>query len=202
MKIHWENIYQTKSLQEVSWYQPIPQTSLDLIADHGLPKTARIIDVGGGDSFLVDHLLNLGYQQITVLDISEAALSRAQARLGPRADAVTWIACDIRDFVPQQSYDCWHDRAAFHFLTATNDIHAYSKLVARSVGAGGYLILGTFSEQGPTKCSGITIQQYSPETMQAQFGADFMPLQFLQTDHPTPFGTHQNFVFGAFERRK
>lgn len=200
-KSHWENIYSHKPLTEVSWYQPVPQTSLDLISEFHLPKTAKIIDVGGGDSLLVDHLLDLGYEDITVLDISENALLRAKERLGEKAGKIRWIIADITTFKPQEKYDCWHDRAVFHFLTEENDIERYTQVISTGIREGGALILGTFAENGPTKCSGIPIRQYSESMMAGRFAYGFEKIKCEQTEHPTPFGTVQNFTFCTFRRK-
>lgn len=200
-KNHWENIYGTKELQEVSWYQPVPETSLNFLGEFDLPKTAKIIDVGGGDSYFTDHLLELGYEDVTVLDISEAALERAKQRLGNRAEKVKWIVADAATFVPDQPYDFWHDRAAFHFLTGETDILHYSHSVAKGVKPGGFFVLATFSEQGPKKCSGIEIKQYSEDSMTSRFDGAFEKIRCLTVDHPTPFDTTQNFVFCAFRKR-
>ena len=145
-KKHWENIYQTKQLNEVSWYQPVPQTSLDLISKYVKSFDAKIIDIGGGDSFLVDHLIELGYTNISVLDISEAAIERAKIRLGENANKVSWIVSDISKFEPTEKYDFWHDRAAFHFLTNKVEIQSYVQLVQASINSNGILSIGTFSD--------------------------------------------------------
>ena len=158
-KKHWEQIYQTKQLSEVSWYQPTPDTSLKFFEQFNIPKEAKIIDVGGGDSLLVDHLLERGYENITVLDISESALARAKLRLGERASLVKWIIADAATFKPTGQYDFWHDRAAFHFLTQEDEIGDYINTVQQSITPSGILVIGTFSEQGPKKCSGIEIKQ-------------------------------------------
>lgn len=199
-KLHWENIYQTKQLNEVSWYQPTPQTSLDFIEELQLPAAAHIIDVGGGDSFLVDNLLRLGFQNISVLDISEAAIERAKMRLGAQAEKITWIAADVAAFKPQQQYHLWHDRAAFHFLTQPHEIAAYKATACQCILPGGFLVIGTFSEQGPQKCSGIPIQQYSEEQMEQLWHPYFRKLQSVTTNHPTPFNTMQSFTFCSFKK--
>ncbi len=155
---HWEHIYQTKALNEVSWYQPKPETSLSFFTELQVSPEAKILDVGGGDSFLVDYLLDLGYLDLTVLDISATAIERAKSRLGERAKQVKWIVSDILDFVPQVRYDVWHDRAAFHFLTEEKEVERYVETAAQGIADNGVLILGTFSENGPKKCSGILIQ--------------------------------------------
>lgn len=200
-KAHWENIYTTKELTDVSWYQPVPETSLEFLTQSGLPKTAKIIDIGGGDSYFVDYLLQQGYTDITVLDISENALKRAKVRLGENAARVKWIVSDATTFVPEESYDFWHDRAVFHFLTEEKDIAAYQNVLAKGIRVNGTLVLGTFSEDGPTKCSGIPIKQYSEKSMVERFTTGFEKITCLHVDHPTPFGTIQNFVFCSFRRR-
>ena len=159
-KEHWEKIYQTKALEDVSWYQQTPETSLDFFRYYHVPKTARIIDIGGGDSLLVDHLLADGYQNITVLDISEAAISRAKQRLGQNANKVTWIVADASSFSPVEKYDFWHDRAAFHFLTEEAEISSYIQTAQQAIHPAGNFVFGTFLENGPDKCSGITVRQY------------------------------------------
>lgn len=199
-KKHWENIYQTKELKEVSWYQPTPQTSLDFINKFDLSKTSKIIDVGGGDSFLVDKLLELGFQDITVLDISEAAIERAKNRLGAKAKSVKWIAEDVLSFKPTEKYDFWHDRAAFHFLTKQEEINSYVEKATSFIQKDGILVIGTFSEQGPKKCSGIEIKQYSEESLTNSFEGRFQKLECIYVDHHTPFETKQNFVFCSFRK--
>ncbi|MFN5217604.1 MAG: class I SAM-dependent methyltransferase [Sphingomonadales bacterium] len=198
-KAHWENIYQTKSLQEVSWYQPVPETSLQFLAENNIPKNAAIIDIGGGDSFLADNLLDLGYTDITVLDISENALNRAKTRLGERASMVKWIVTDVSAFVPDRQYDVWHDRAAFHFLRDSDEINYYVNMLKKYVTKGGFVFIGTFSEQGPTKCSGIEIHQYSEQDLSTLIADKFKKLKCIYTDHLTPFNTIQSFIFCGFK---
>ena len=200
-KNHWESIYQTKQLNEVSWYQPVPQTSLDLISKYVKSYDAKIIDIGGGDSFLVDHLLQLGYTNISVLDISEAAIERAKIRLGENTNKVSWIVCDISKFEPTEKYDFWHDRAAFHFLTDKEDINRYISSVNKAITTNGILTIGTFSESGPKKCSGIEITQYTEESLANLFPNEFEKIESFYVDHPTPFDTVQNFVFGVFRKK-
>lgn len=197
-KKHWENIYQTKELKDVSWFQPKPETSLNFLEDFKVPLNAKIIDVGGGDSYLVDHLLQLGYTDVTVLDISEAAIERAKQRLGKRAAEVTWIVSDATQFKPTEKYDFWHDRAAFHFLTDEHEVETYLSMVQRSMKPNGILVIGTFSEEGPRKCSGIEIKQYSENTMTARLDKYFNKIKCLTVDHLTPFNTVQNFIFCSF----
>ncbi len=196
---HWENIYQNKQPNEVSWTQEVPQISLDLIHSLGLPKSASIIDAGGGESRLVDFLLEEGFENITVLDISANAIERAKKRLGEKAAKVTWIVSDILEFQPDQTYDCWHDRAAFHFLTAPEDIRKYVELVNRSVNK--YLVIGTFSTDGPLKCSGLEITQYSENSLSNIFQS-FTQLGCQTENHTTPFNTQQNFIFCSFEKHQ
>lgn len=199
-KNHWENIYQTKQLNEVSWYQPTPQTSLNFFKELTIDKTANIIDIGGGDSFLVDNLLQQGYQNITVLDIAIHAIERAKKRLGSLASNVKWIESDIINFKPTEKYDFWHDRAAFHFLTSANDINAYIQIAQESINPNGIMVIGTFSNDGPLKCSGINIQQYSAQSLSALFSHSFTTIQSFTTNHLTPFNTQQNFLFCSFRK--
>lgn len=199
-KKHWENIYQTKELKDVSWFQPTPETSLDFFKQFNVPTTAKVIDIGGGDSFLVDHLLDLGYQDISVLDISTAAIDRAKQRLGDKAKNVKWIVADAATFKPTEKYDFWHDRAAFHFLTDEQEIANYLQIAQESINPTGILVIGTFSEQGPKKCSGIEIKQYSETTMTDQLKKFFEKIKCITVDHLTPFDTIQNFVFCSFRK--
>lgn len=200
-KAHWETIYKTKPLEKVSWYQPKPTTSLELIGSLNLPKDAAIIDIGGGDSFLVDHLIELGFTNLTVLDISKSAIDRAKKRLGDNSEKIIWIESDILDFQPEISYDLWHDRAALHFLTSNTDIKSYVSLVTSSIQENGAMVVGTFSENGPTKCSGIPVKQYSSAALSTLFAGHFECIQQLQIDHETPFDTIQNFTFGVFRHK-
>lgn len=198
-KEHWENVYANKTPSEVSWTQEVPKTSLELILNNSTDKSLNIIDVGGGDSLLVDFLLAEGYTNITVLDISSLAIIRAQKRLGDLSNNVTWIVCDINDFKPKHKYDIWHDRAAFHFLTEENQIENYVSLVNEFVEK--QLILSTFSTNGPLKCSGLNITQYSSEKMDELFKDNFQLKECIFEDHITPFNTVQNFIFCNFEKR-
>jgi len=197
-KEHWENIYVTKGMHELSWFQKVPTTSLELIKKFAKNKQDAILDVGGGDGFLVDNLLVLGYTDITVLDISQNAIDRAKKRLGKLADKVKWIVADITEFVPKQEYVIWHDRAVFHFLTHLDDKENYRKLVNTAVS--GYFILATFSDQGPNKCSGLEICKYSELDLQAFFSDIFRMTSSFKYNHPTPFGTYQNFIFSVFNK--
>ena len=199
-KNHWENIYHTKELNEVSWFQPTPQTSLDFFKQFHVPKTAKVIDIGGGDSFLVDYLLDMGYQDISVLDISMAAIERVKQRLGEKAKYVKWIVSDAVGFKPTEKYDFWHDRAAFHFLTDEQEISDYLKTAQQNINPTGILVVGTFSEQGPKKCSGIEIKQYSEMSMTERLKIFFEKVKCITVDHTTPFNTIQSFVFCSFRK--
>jgi 2-polyprenyl-3-methyl-5-hydroxy-6-metoxy-1,4-benzoquinol methylase len=199
-KAHWEKIYTTKEIHEVSWYQPKPLTSLHYIQSLHLPLDANILDVGGGDSFLVDELLHLGYTNISVLDISSAAIERAKKRLGEKASEVEWIVADVTSFHPTKKYHCWHDRAAFHFLTAVEEVNTYVEIVAAAIETNGYIVIGTFSEDGPTKCSGIEIQQYSAEKLEEIFSKSFAKISCEKINHTTPFNTVQSFCFCKFQK--
>lgn len=197
---HWENIYQTKDSKEVSWYQPNPTTSLEFIKQLSIPTTAKIIDIGGGDSFFVDHLIDLGYTDITVLDISATSLDKAKLRLGNRATKVKWIVADVVTFKPNEQYDFWHDRAAFHFLTQEQEITNYINTIHKSITPNGVLVIGTFSEQGPSKCSGIVVKRYSETTITERFNKFFKKIKCITVDHRTPFNTIQNFIFCSFKK--
>jgi hypothetical protein len=199
-KEHWNHIYETKRPDEVSWTQACPRTSLDFIRSAHPARESSIIDVGGGDSNLVDFLLDEGYKNITVLDISGKALDRARARLGARASQVNWIACDIMEFRPETTYDIWHDRAVFHFLTTEKQTERYAEIARKAIPASGFLIIGTFSMNGPKKCSGLDIKQYSEDTLTAVFQNGFTKLDCRTEDHVTPFNTTQNFLFCKFNR--
>lgn len=199
-KKHWETIYQTKELKDVSWFQPNPETSLDFFKQFNVPLNASIIDIGGGDSFLVDHLLDLGYTHITVLDISESAIERAKERLAEKAEKVKWIIADAATFQPSEKYDFWHDRAAFHFLTDEKEITHYLETAQQFINPEGILVIGTFSEEGPKKCSGIEIKQYSENTMTDRLKKYFDKVKCITVDHKTPFDTIQNFVFCSFRK--
>ena len=199
-KKHWENIYHTKALKDASWFQPTPETSLDFIKQFKVPTTAKVIDIGGGDSFLVDHLLELGYQDISVLDISAAAIDKAKKRLGDKATNVKWIVADAATFEPTEKYDFWHDRAAFHFLTNEKEISNYLQTAQENINPTGVLVIGTFSEHGPKKCSGIEIKQYSETSMTDRLRMLFEKIKCITVDHKTPFDNIQNFVFCSFRK--
>lgn len=191
-------VYETKNSNQVSWTQDIPKTSLDIIHSLNLDKTAKIIDIGGGDSKLVDFLINEGFENITVLDISEKALEKSKQRLGTKAKNVNWIVCDITEFVPTTTYDLWHDRATFHFFTSYKQIQKYLAIAKNCVSK--FMIIGTFSENGPTKCSGLKIRQYSEEKLTSELYNGFNKIGCVTEDHATPFNTTQNFLFCSFIR--
>ena len=201
---HWQEVYSTKGEDEVSWFQDRPQTSLDLIAQTGLTTKASLIDIGGGASRLVDALLDAGWRDIAVLDIAAAALAKARERLGPRgagADwSVDWIVADITSWRPQRRYDLWHDRAVFHFLTADADRQRYVEQVRRAVRPGGLVIVATFAEDGPTRCSGLDVARYSPTQLHAEFGAPFALVESHRELHTTPSGATQAFTYCVCRR--
>ena len=199
-KKHWENIYQTKELKDVSWFQHTPETSLEFFKHFDVPTTAKVIDIGGGDSLLVDHLLDLGYEDISVLDISKAAIERAKKRLGDRAENVKWIVSDATAFKPTEKYDFWHDRASFHFLTNEEDISSYLETAQKYINSLGVMVIGTFSEQGPMKCSGIEVKKYSESTMTNRLINLFEKIKCITVDHKTPIDTIQHFVFCSFRK--
>jgi ubiquinone/menaquinone biosynthesis C-methylase UbiE len=196
---HWETVYETKGKDQVSWTQEIPKTSLDFINSFELKKTAKIIDIGGGDSTLVDFLLAEGFENITILDISAKALERAKNRLGQKANKVHWVVCDITEFDPDTTYDVWHDRATFHFLTKTKQINKYLRTARKSVN--GFLTIGTFSQNGPKKCSGLEIKQYNEKNLTSELKNGFSKIKCITEDHLTPFNTKQNFLFCSFKRK-
>jgi SAM-dependent methyltransferase len=200
-KQHWEKVFSTKAEDEVSWFQPYPKTSMEFVELFNLPVDANIIDIGGGDSHFVDALLDKGYQNIYVLDISANAIERAKQRLGERASLVNWIVSDATEFIQPVQFDFWHDRAAFHFLTSEDAIYKYVSIAEDAIKKDGYLILGTFSENGPTTCSGLEIKQYSEASMSARFEVAFDRIKCITEDHTTPFNTVQNFLFCSFKKK-
>ena len=200
-KAHWENVFATKQETEVSWYQQKPETSINFFVENDIPKNAKIIDIGGGDSYLIDNLLELGYTNLFLLDISENAIERIKNRLGAKSEKVTFIVSNVLDFQTETSFDVWHDRASFHFLTNEKEIKIYNDLVANTVSENGFLFLGTFSENGPLKCSGLEITQYSEAKCEMIFGTNFEKLHCFTENHQTPFDTIQNFIFCLFKKK-
>lgn len=196
VKTHWEKIYKTKTSDAVSWYLPHLEISLALIRRTAAPPSAGIIDVGGGESTLVDDLLARGYRNITVLDISETAIIVCKKRLGAAAQYVNWLVTDVTaNELESYTYDVWHDRAVFHFLTGLEQRAAYVRNVARSVKRGGHVIVSTFGPEGPTKCSGLGVMRYDAESLHDQFGVRFRLVDSSKELHHTPFGTTQQFLY-------
>lgn len=198
-KEHWEKVYATKQPHEVSWTQEKPKTSLDFFQSFKLDKNAKIIDIGGGDSKLVDYLLDEGYENISVLDISSNAIERAKQRLGDKATKVNWIVSDVTEFKPNEKYDCWHDRATFHFLTKNEEVNSYLEIAQKAINS--YMVIGTFSENGPKKCSMLDVHQYTEDELQIQLEKGFEKIKCVNEDHITPFNTTQNFLFCSFKRK-
>lgn len=199
-KAHWENVFETKGTNKVSWYQSVPETSLRLIKKLNISKTSKIIEVGCGDSFLGDILLEKEFSDITLLDISEKALETIKNRLNTKAKALTFLATDVTEFSSSKKYDLWHDRAVFHFLTDENDRNKYVTNVSDKLVSGGYLVLGTFSKNGPKVCSGLQVQQYSEKEITDIFSSNFKKIECFTENHQTPSGGSQNFLFSIFQR--
>jgi 2-polyprenyl-3-methyl-5-hydroxy-6-metoxy-1,4-benzoquinol methylase len=199
-KEHWEDIWTRKKSNEVSWYQQYPKTSIDLILSTNPSKDAKIIDVGGGDSNLTDKLLELGFKNITVLDISAKALERSKERLGKKADSINWIYCDIREFDSQKRYDVWHDRALLHFLTDEQDMQKYVEMIRKHVNDKGHVIISSFSTRGPMMCSGLNTSQHSEESMKKLFFNGFEHIKSFEEEHKTPFGVIQIFTCNVFRK--
>lgn len=197
---HWSRVYQTKREDEVSWFQESPTISLELIRASGIGADASIVDVGGGASRLVDALLDAGFRRIAVLDLSEDALAASQARLGPRSAAVQWIVADVTDWQPGETYDVWHDRAVFHFLTEAKDQAAYVACMMRAVRPAGHVIIGTFAPDGPERCSGLPVVRHDAASLGAILGPSFELIESRRHDHRTPAGVTQRFQFSRFQR--
>lgn len=193
---HWEDVYRSKAVDEVSWYRPHLEVSLRLIDAAAPDRGGAIIDVGGGEATLVDDLVASGYGDVTVLDISQAAIEVAKARMGPAAAAVHWIAGDITEVELESArYDVWHDRAVFHFLTGADDRAAYVRQVARAVKLGGHVIVATFGPEGPEKCSGLDVVRYDADSLHGEFGPKFRLLDSVTEQHETPWGAPQQFMY-------
>jgi SAM-dependent methyltransferase len=195
---HWEDVYTKKGENEVSWFQENPAPSLELIAQVGARPTSAIIDIGGGASRLVDNLIDRDFEDVSVLDLSEAALKAAKARLGSRAAQVHWIVADATIWEPLKTYDVWHDRAAFHFLTEDRDVAAYVARLEQALKVGGYAIIATFALDGPERCSGLPIVRYDPVSLGKTLGRTFQLVDTRQHTHATPWGTDQSFQFSVF----
>jgi SAM-dependent methyltransferase len=197
---HWQTVYQEKGEHQVSWFQERPSISLDLISDVGAKTDSAIIDIGGGASRLVDVLVGKGYRDLTVLDLSESAISIAKRRLGARATGVSWIMADVTQWQPTRQYDLWHDRAAFHFLTEPADQNAYSERLTTALRPGGHAIIGTFALDGPERCSGLPVVRYDSAHLSVALGGGFALVEERRHDHTTPWGAIQRFQFGVFRR--
>jgi SAM-dependent methyltransferase len=199
---HWENVYTTKGENEVSWFEDSATISLDLIRSTGVSTSASIIDIGGGTSRLVDALMNEGFEAVTVLDLSKQALAIAKTRLGSLGENVRWVVADVTTWEPSETYDVWHDRAAFHFLTEPKDRAAYAERASRAVRPGGHLIIGTFAPDGPERCSGLQVVRYDAASLREMLGSEFALMENRLHDHQTPWGTRQRFQFSRFRRPK
>lgn len=199
-RAHWDNAYQTKGEAGVSWFEDTPAISLDLIRRHTAIASSSLIDIGGGASRLVDALLDEGMKTITVLDLSPAALETAKARLGLRADDVQWVAADVTEWEPDRSYDIWHDRAAFHFLTEPEDRAAYIERLTAAVAPGGHAIIATFAPDGPERCSGLPVVRYDPAALAEVIGPSFRLVEHVMHQHRTPWNSTQAFQFSVLER--
>ena len=197
---HWQRVYKEKGENQVSWFQERPTISLDLIEAAGLDRSSAIIEIGGGASRLVDVLGETGYRDLTVLDVSESAVSIAKMRLGERAAMVKWIVADVTQWQPKRSYDLWHDRAAFHFLTDESDRSAYIDRLTKAVRPGGYAIIGTFALDGPERCSGLPVVRYDATQLSATLTPAFALVDMRRDDHKTPWGAIQHFQFSVFRR--
>ncbi|MCK1742895.1 class I SAM-dependent methyltransferase [Bradyrhizobium sp. 139] len=197
---HWQAVYESKGEREVSWFQESPSPSIELIALTGAGPTSAIVDIGGGTSRLVDALLSAGYTGVTVLDLSNAALAASRARLGAASDGVDWIVADVTAWQPKRTYDVWHDRAAFHFLSAPEEQAAYVGCIRRAVKIGGHVIIGTFAVDGPEKCSGLPVTRHSADSIAALLGAGFKLTDHRRHQHATPWQSVQNFQFSSFIR--
>ena len=197
---HWNHVYETKSSDAVSWFQPEPHTSLKLLDAAGLNRSSCVIDVGGGDSRLVDTLVDRGVECVTVLDISAAAIARARTRLGSRASSVNWIVADVTTEWTVAPQNFWHDRAVFHFLVEERDRTRYVERLGRVLTPGGHAIIATFAPDGPTKCSGLPVMRYSAESLQTALGPEFLLVQSLVDPHATPMGATQSFLFAVFRK--
>ncbi|MEJ2407729.1 MAG: class I SAM-dependent methyltransferase [Candidatus Thiodiazotropha sp.] len=195
---HWEEAYQGKAESEVSWYQEYPDISLQLIDRSGIGMNAPLIDVGGGTSVLIDNLLLKGYSRVAVLDISSAALECTRQRLADKAEQVEWLVSDVTRFQPSHTFSLWHDRAVFHFLTDTEDRRRYIDVLKSALRQGGYLVLATFALDGPEQCSGLPVERYDADKMQAVLGEEFTLQESRREVHVTPAGGEQRFSYALF----
>ena len=200
LKLHWEKIYDEKNENEVSWFQKETNESIRMIQSAGI-ENPKIIDVGSGRSKLLKNLIKIGYNQLTYLDISESALEKSKKFLGEQSTKVTWISKDILNFKTDEKFDIWHDRAVFHFLNQENLIRKYIEIVEKNISESGHLIIGTFSENGPLKCSGLEVRRYSQKVIEKIFNRSFKLIDSFYYDHVTPFNTTQNFLFSHFIKK-
>jgi cyclopropane fatty-acyl-phospholipid synthase-like methyltransferase len=200
-KEHWENVFSQKQQNEVSWYQPVPKSSIDFFESNSVPKDAAIIDVGSGDSYFIDYLIDKGYQNVYALDISSHALERLKTRLGDKANRVHFIVSDVLDIDAPVTFDYWHDRAAFHFLSDSNDVDKYISITSNYIKPNGKMMVATFSDSGPLKCSGINVKQYSKVELANQFSNTFEKIKCVDEVHSTPFNTIQNFTYCSFKKK-
>ena len=200
LKSHWENIYSSKNEDGVSWFQEYPKTSIDLIKKYSKNNSVSIIDIGSGRSRILKNLIENEYEDLTYLDISQEACSKSKISLGNKQDLVQWYVANILDFNTDNNFSIWHDRAVFHFLTSKEDIEKYKQVALKNIQKGGYLILGTFSQNGPEKCSGLNISRYSTESLKEIFSPEFKMIESFTIDHKTPFKTTQNFLFSIFKK--
>lgn len=200
LKSHWENIYSSKKEDGVSWFQEHPKTSIDLIEKYSTDKSISIIDIGSGRSKILKNLIENEYDDLTYLDISQEACSKSKISLGNKQDLVEWHVVNVLDFNTEKNFSIWHDRAVFHFLTSKEDVEKYKQVALKNIVQGGYLILGTFSENGPEKCSGLNVSRYSTESLKEIFNPEFKMIESFAIDHKTPFNTTQNFLFSIFKK--
>jgi len=200
LKLHWEKIYDEKNEDEVSWFQKETNESLKMILSAGI-ENPKIIDVGSGRSKLLKNLIEIGYNDLTYLDISEAALKKSKEFLGEQSYKVRWISKDVLSFKTDEKFDIWHDRAVFHFLNEENLIRKYIDIVEKNISESGHLIIGTFSENGPLKCSGLEVRRYSEKVIEKIFNRSFKLIDSFYYDHVTPFNTTQNFLFSHFIKK-
>jgi len=200
VKNHWENIYSSKKEDAVSWFQEYPKTSIELIEKYSTDKSSSIIDIGSGRSKILKNLIENEYDDLTYLDISQEACSKSKISLGNKQDLIQWHVQNVLDFNTEKKFSIWHDRAVFHFLISKEDVEKYKKVAFKNIAQDGYLILGTFSENGPEKCSGLNISRYSPESLKKIFNPEFKMIETFTIDHKTPFNTIQNFLFIIFKK--
>ena len=199
-KAHWEGVYSDKAVDEVGWFKPHFDVSLSLIAEASASPSARVIDIGGGASLLVDSLLDRGYDHVAVLDIAAAALEHAKRRLGEKADLVQWLVADVTELKSLDRFDIWHDRAVFHFLVNAADRQKYAALVKQTIPIGGHVIISTFSPTGPEQCSGLDIRRYSSDSLTAELGDGFRLIKEVPEVHVTPRGKSQSFMYAMLLR--